>query len=434
MLYRKARLQRGRRSERGVISIWVVTMTMILTLASMLFVRIGQVSEEVDEERHLVDLHGKLVGKMAVNYGLDDACGGGQLTGLASRLSRQVEGELDERGQGRNFRCNVESELIERRNGPEEYQGTFRVMRVRSSANLDTGQGALLSPQDPSQQNRHREDEVTVEVREEQGDVERRRAKLVFVLDYSGSMRGNRISQLKSAVGHFVSQRYPMDYGVILFSSDIIGTSGIGSGPGHDGTVLAFVNSRDAGGGTQFNGPLQQAARELRRQEGQDLFIILLSDGQPGDGARAQSFVNNSIRGVPRATCEGRNNNHKCITIYTLGVDNANLSTLRGLSGNVLNPGAREYNYDASANQVSRAFDHIISNILCRYGPLDPGPKRDEEETLNVFLNERPLRRRDYSYDRRSKQLQFYDAACDQILNGGGGIIIRYGEPRIYME
>ena len=422
--------------ERGAISIAIVVLTTLLATTAIFMVRIGLVGEEINNERLLVAFHGKLVGRMALEQGLDETCDAGGLIGHSLNASQRVEQELQEGGANRRFNCQVEERLIERTTGPESEQGTFRVFRLRSASNVDM-QNSLSSGannrNDPRSR-RHQENEIVVEIREEQGNVERRRAKIVFVLDYSGSMRGNRISQLKRAVQHFVGENYPMDFGVVLFNNSLLEDSGIGSGGGHNQQVMRVVNGRDAGGGTQFTAPLRRAADMLRAQPGQDLFIVLLSDGQPHDGGEARSFVNNVIRAVPRAACEGGNVPQKCITIYTLGVDNADLGMLRSLSGNAANPGAARYNYDASANQVSRAFDHIISNILCRYGPLRPGPTREEEETLNVFLSERPLRRREYSYDRSTREIEFYENACNQVLDGGGNIVIRYGEPRIYME
>ena len=67
--------------------------------------------------------------------------------------------------------------------------------------------------------------------------VEVHPAGLVLVLDYSGSMslpfdEMSRLESVKSAVIDLVGQGLPIDYGAVLFSTDVIDTVSIGPDAG----------------------------------------------------------------------------------------------------------------------------------------------------------------------------------------------------------
>ena len=423
-----------RRSELGGITILIASTTMFLALFAIFILQVGAVSREIDEERHLVDLHGKLVGQMAIRQGLNDTCSGGALVGGSSQLSNRFESELNEAGVRRNYQCAVEGELVERRSGPDSQQGTFRRFRVSSSSDLDVSPGSTLNSDNPNARQNHQEDEVIVEVREEQGRLEGN-AKVVFVLDYSGSMNGYPLRQLKDGFLSIARSNYPMDYGVILFSENIVDGTPIGSGPGHFQRTEDVVLAYDSQSGTKFTDPLREAIRMLKAEPGQDLFIILMSDGRPQDLGSAQSLIRREVHQASRRACEGSGNG-KCITVYTLAVDGAKRDHLKSLSGNAVDPRGNEFNYDADSAQIRAAFENILASILCQYGPLDPGPVREEEDTLNVFINERPVSPREYEYSRRRRTIQFYpeSPSCRQFMRGSGEITIRYGKPRVYME
>jgi uncharacterized protein YegL len=283
---------------------------------------------------------------------------------------------------------------------------------------------------------------VIVEVREINGEVERPRPQIMFILDYSGSMSSNnRANRLKGAMQEFVNANYEVDYGVILFDSSVRTTIGLGSGAGHNQSVMSTVNSNSPGGGTGFNGPLQNAVNALNQSGNQHSYVVLVSDGVPSDGSAAQNYVNNVIRGIDPNICLTRSGNSICHTVYTLGVDNANMNMLDSLSGNAATAPAERSNFsfEISAQDTQAAFRAIVDDILCSFGPLEPQPSADEEGTINVFLNESALERNvDFEYDRNLNAIKLYDAngnqACTNALNNGGSITIRYGKPRVVAE
>ena len=421
------------RRECGGILVLIASLVLVLSLFTAFILRVGRVAEALTDERLLVDFHGQLVGEMAIRRGLDHACRGAALAGHSRRVSAQAEARLGEAEARRAYRCSIEGRLIERATGPAAHQGTFRLLRVSSSGALDITAGPLIDGEERSVWGRHQEDEVLVEVREEQGRLGDRRPQIIFLLDYSGSMRGRKLRQLKRAFRSIIERRFPVDYGVILFNDELIAARAVGNGRMHDQRVRTLLRNHGAAGGTAFAAPLQEAVRQLQQNPRRDLFIILMSDGLPSDGDEAVSFVRRTIHGASREACDGSGRG-RCLTVYTLGVDGADLAMLQSLSGNAQTPRGAEYHYDADPGHVGEAFEHIIERIVCRYGPLRPGPAPGEEDTLNLFINERALDHSEYQLRPRQRSIEFHREACRDILQGQDLITIRYGRARVYME
>jgi hypothetical protein len=63
--------------------------------------------------------------------------------------------------------------------------------------------------------------ENVVSVNEEVHNINFVDAAVIMLLDFSGSMRGNRIVQLKNAVRHFVNEDYNLSYSVILYNNTV---------------------------------------------------------------------------------------------------------------------------------------------------------------------------------------------------------------------
>jgi len=151
--------------------------------------------------------------------------------------------------------------------------------------------------------------------------------------------------------------------------------------------------------------------------------------------------VNSTIRGIDPNICLTRSGNVTCHTVYTLGVDNANMGMLQSLSGNAATA-PNDYGnfaFAIASQNTDEAFGAIVDDILCSFGPLEPQPSVEEEDTIHVFLNEESLTVNvDYEYDRNLNAVKLYDSnnrqACTDALNNGGAITIRYGKPRIVPE
>ena len=272
---------------------------------------------------------------------------------------------------------------------------------------------------------------IEVNVNEESHEVNIIDAAVILLLDFSGSMRGNRIRQLKNAVRDFINSNYNLSYSVILYNDNIISSLNIAKGLNHNQSALSIVNNTTSGGGTNFVTPLQEAMSQIRSTDHEVYYILLISDGSPNEGANpSRSFVLNNIMNLNDDFCLVSTSQNPCITIFTLGVDNADTNILHSLSGNTINQDPNSYSYAASANQTAEAFNAIIEEIMCRIGPVSAS------ETLYVFNDLEILEENiDYVFDDQNKILKFYDVEpfniCTEMLNNNSNITLRWGNPSI---
>ena len=317
-----------RRKEGGFAAVLVVLVAATLATLSFLVIDFGKSTNRIATEKQLLDTHGVIVGKHIIQQGLFSTCDNGEFNGDTEDLSQALFGQIDSADRDeRTYRCEEMDggEVIVREPGdPSGPPGTYRRYRVSSSYD------ASQDPNDPNAQGNGKTRSVIVEVREINGEVERPRPQIMFVLDYSGSMSSNgRASRLKSAVQEFVSAQYDLDYGMILFDSSVRTTVGLGSGVNHDNNVLGIVGNNQPSGGTNFHGPLRDAVQALNVTNNQHSYIVLVSDGIPADGSSAQNYVNSTVRGIDPDICLSRSGNETCHTIYTLGVDRADIKILK---------------------------------------------------------------------------------------------------------
>tara|TARA_B100000035_G_scaffold158293_1_gene134934 strand:+ start:739 stop:1959 length:1221 start_codon:yes stop_codon:yes gene_type:complete len=277
-------------------------------------------------------------------------------------------------------------------------------------------------------------DSSSVEIEEENHDVQKIDAAVVLLLDFSGSMQGNRIAQLKSAVQTFVAQNYDLDYSVILYNSDVINFTEISKGSSHDQRVLSIVNNSNPGGGTNFVRPLQKSKELIDRSDNEAYYIIMVSDGSPNEGgSNSINYVRNVLRNRDVNDCYYSTANSPCITLYSLAVDNADTSVLNQISGNAINQNPNEYSFSITANQVLTAFSAIIAEIVCRIGPVL------SSNDLHIFNGITKLRENlDFVYDDLFNIVKFYDIPpnniCNLMLTNNSNITIRSGDPKIYAE
>lgn len=268
-----------------------------------------------------------------------------------------------------------------------------------------------------------------VYINEESHEVNIVDAAVILLLDFSGSMQGNRIIQLKNTVRQFIDSRFNLSYSVILYNNDIIETSNIDKGLNHDQSVLSIINSRNPGGGTNFVSPLNEALNQINASNHEVYYILLISDGSPNEGSNPSiSFVENNIMNINDNNCIFSTTLDPCITIFTLGVDNADTNTLGSISGNTLSRDTLDYMYTVNANQTTSAFNAIIEEIMCRIGPVIAN------DSLYVFDNLTLLEENiDYVFDNQNKILKFYDEEpfniCTNMLNNNSNIILRWGNP-----
>ncbi|XP_071816584.1 inter-alpha-trypsin inhibitor heavy chain H3-like isoform X3 [Apostichopus japonicus] len=111
--------------------------------------------------------------------------------------------------------------------------------------------------------------------------------KVIFVIDTSGSMYGNKIAQTKVAMDLILDQLRPIDsFNIMTFShvSRAWKTSAIPATRNNKRLGKEFVSRLNPTGGTNIYGPLIDASRQFRDNEEAFPAIIFLTDGRPNAG------------------------------------------------------------------------------------------------------------------------------------------------------
>lgn len=388
--------------NKGFAALTIISLAAVMSLISFIVIQYGRISLNVMEEKQILDSCSIDLGTSIIKTNkVDEICDVRFLNECAATLSENVNP---------NFQCvdlGLECDL---NNVCERNFG------ITSSYNPGRGNTSKF---------------VTITVPEEVHDVNLIDAAVIMLLDYSGSMSGNRIVQLKDSVRQFINSDFNLSYSVILYNSDVIVYSDIGKGQQHKQSVNSMVTNNNPSGGTSFIKPLDKAIQQIAQTDYEAYYVLLISDGSPNEGISAsQNFVQSNVMNINDNSCIFSTNTSPCITVYTLGVDNADVNALTSISGNTLNTSPNEFSFTVNANQVSAAFNAIIAEIMCRIGPVIA------EGNLNVFNNTQVLEEGiDYLHDNLYKILKFYDTEpfniCTNMLNNNAQITLRWGKPKL---
>jgi uncharacterized protein YegL len=393
-----------RKNQKGMTAAIILLFAAILAMLSLKIIEIGKIGINVNNEKHLLDTCSIVAGqKILSTNDIDNVCSETSLQQCFASFENNMSSvSCTDRG----VICDNENEC--KRN-------------ISLTSTYNPGQGDVTKS-------------VDVYINEEKHEVNIIDAAVIFLLDFSGSMQGNRINQLKTAVRFFIGESYNLSYSVILYNSDVIGTSNIGKSPNHDQTALSILNNNNSGGGTNFIKPLQKAIQQINNTNHEVYYIVLISDGAPNEGiTSSRNFVNNNIMNIEDNFCILSTSQNPCISIFTLGVDNADTDALKQLCGNTINRNPDEYMYAVSANQTSAAFNAIIEEIMCRVGPVLASDNLyvfNDLEVLEVDI--------DYVFDNHNKILKFYDEEpfniCTEMLNDNSNITLRWGNPQLSVQ
>ena len=393
----------NKNKKKAFSSLVTCILAAVLSLISFSAIKYGVVSKNTFHEKQALDSCGYSVGYSLIYYNnIDKYCS--NLNQNSCNFS-----SLNVISEDTIFKCQ-EQQLV------CEDDKCYREFIVSSKYN--PGLGTV-------------EKSVSVKINEEVHDVERIDAAVIFLLDYSGSMNGNRITQLKNAVSQFINYDYNLSYAVLLYNENVITTSNISKGLNHDQTALSIVDTNQSGGGTNFVKPIEKALELIQNSEHETYYIVLVSDGSPNEGINESlNLVNQRIMSIDNSNCIYSTKENPCITMFTLGVDNADMSALEVISGNTILSNSEEYSYKISANQTSIAFNAIIEEIMCRIGPLESSGDIyvfDELQILEENI--------DYIYDNQHKILKFYDSephnSCTRMIENNSNITIRWGKPLV---
>ena len=390
--------------NKGFAALTVVLLAAVLASISFIVIQYGRISLNVMYEKQLLDTCSIDAGSGINNTNdIEVFCSSNTLNQCGSILDSPEP----------NFFC---EDLGLECNIGEHCKRKFKI-----TSTYDPGRGYVSK-------------ENIVEINEEVHDIELIDAAVILLLDFSGSMRGNRIRQLKTTTRQFVNGDYNLSYSVILYNNNVIVETPIGKGQQHKQRVLSILNSHDAGGGTNFLFPLRSALTKINNTDYESYYIVLISDGSPNEGIDpSRNFINNNVFSISPDNCRQTTSQNPCITTYTLGVDNANVSALQSVSGNVLNQNSIDYNYIVNTQQINGAFNAIIEEIMCKIGPVLA------EYPVNVFNGLDLLEENvDYTYSNEEKIFKFYDVApfyaCTEMLNSNAQITLRWGRTKLNVQ
>ena len=390
--------------NKGFAALTTILLAAALATISFLVIQYGRISLNVSFEKQLLDTCSLDVGLSINNTNdIDAICKRSRLEDCALIFDSQ---EPDFTCEDLGLECNANNQCK-------------RKLKITSRYNPGRG---------------YTSKENIIKINEEVHEVNLIDTAVILLLDFSGSMRGNRINQLKTTAKQFVSANYNLSYSVILYNDGIIVESGIGKGNQHNQNVLSILNNNHAGGGTNFVAPLSAALNQITTTDYEAYYIVLISDGSPNEGTEpSRDFVQNNIFSINPNNCLQTTVQDPCITMYTLGVDNANVSALKNVSGNVLNQNSIDYNYIVNTQQVNGAFSAIIEEIMCKIGPVLA------EYPANVFNGLNLLEENvDYVYSSDEKIFKFYDFApfyaCTEMLNDNAQITLRWGKVKLKIE
>ena len=136
------------------------------------------------------------------------------------------------------------------------------------------------------------------------GELPVLRVNIVFVIDVSGSMSGEKIVQARESLIAIIKQLDPTDsIGVVTFDT-VVGawTSELVSVGANRQGAVSYVQGLQAGGGTNLEGGAQQGISLLKSSSGSDnrgKILVLLTDGRPTAGVtNFNQIVENVVAAV----------------------------------------------------------------------------------------------------------------------------------------
>ena len=387
--------------EKGFASAIVIVLSAAMLLISFLVIKFGIVSLNVFKEKQVLDSCSLSLGKGVLETNdTNNLCTSNFLNNCGSLL------ELD----NPDYLCIDEGTAC-------DDQGLCE-RKFYISSTYNPGRGFVTKTNE-------------IIVKEENHDVSIIDAAVIMLLDFSGSMSGNRIVQLKNTVRSFIDSNFNLSFSVILYNNEIIDFTEVDKGNIHNLQSNQIITANNPGGGTNFIKPLRVALDQINNTNYESYYIILISDGSPNEGIESSvRFVDQNINSINQSNCINTTRAAPCITLYTLGVDNADQGSLTRISGNVLDQGSSIYNYVVNSNNVNNAFNAIIEEIVCKIGPVFATPP------INIFNGTDILEENeDYSFDIQTKVFKFYNVepfnVCDEMINNNTSLTLRWGKVKV---
>lgn len=129
---------------------------------------------------------------------------------------------------------------------------------------------------------------------------------IVFVVDTSGSMSGEKIEQVKNTLQFCLQRLSPQDhFNIISFNSDVkmFQHNITPASQTHIVNALHYIDNLQAGGSTDIDSALKTALQQLPQNSNTSNMIIFLTDGQPTIGEQniGQIIKNANLNNTTKA-------------------------------------------------------------------------------------------------------------------------------------
>ncbi len=180
--------------------------------------------------------------------------------------------------------------------------------------------------------------------------------EIIFVIDKSGSMSGDKIAQVKNVFTGIITDLPPDDhFNIIFFDSDVMvfRDTLMEANTQTKAEAANFVNALGADGGTNINEALLTALGMFKPDSGRVPIIVFLTDGEPTDGVTSPYAIRDNVKAANSAEA----------SIFTIAFgieDEANYDFLRALS--LENCGVAEQFYPGkNAESEMNTFYETIS-------------------------------------------------------------------------
>ncbi|MCB9057916.1 MAG: VWA domain-containing protein [Calditrichae bacterium] len=125
---------------------------------------------------------------------------------------------------------------------------------------------------------------------------------VIFVIDVSGSMGGEKIEQAREALRFCVNVLDKNDrFEIISFSSSVHNFSGrlINADKDTKNNALYFIDNLNANGGTNINSALLKALKLKKTKDARPTSIVFLTDGLPTEGEQDVAKIVGNLQSAP---------------------------------------------------------------------------------------------------------------------------------------
>ncbi|CAD7685102.1 unnamed protein product [Nyctereutes procyonoides] len=188
---------------------------------------------------------------------------------------------------------------------------------------------------------------------------------VVFVIDISTSMEGQKVKQTKEALLKILGDMRPGDYfDLVLFGSEVQSWKGslVQASPANLRAAQDFVKHFFLAGATNLNGGLlrgieilNQAQKNLPKLSNHASVLIMLTDGEPTEGVTDRSQILKNVRNTIRGK----------FPLYNLGFgDNVDFNFLDVMSMENNGRAQRIYEDHDAAQQLQGFYDQVAKPLL----------------------------------------------------------------------